>query len=194
MLKQHHPTIPDILFRLAYRASCMSYKQNPQADASQLCFFCTAGDKTYFSRFQHRKSAMRQEIVVAQKHLLRFVIQAAKAVRLTLAAAACCWLSPLVHAQPYPNKPIRIVVGLAAGGGSDLVARLVGQKLSERLGQPVIVDNKPGTSGIIAAELVAKSPADGYTLMLSPSAPWCSTPSCTRASAIHQREISCPFR
>lgn len=119
---------------------------------------------------------MRQEIVVAQKHLLRFVIQAAKAVRLTLAAAACCWLSPLVHAQPYPNKPIRIVVGLAAGGGSDLVARLVGQKLSERLGQPVIVDNKPGTSGIIAAELVAKSPADGYTLMLSPSGPMVFNP------------------
>ena len=68
--------------------------------------------------------------------------------------------------QPYPVKPIRIVVGFAAGGPNDTQARLVGQKISEDFGQPVIVDTRPGADGIIAGELVAKSPADGYTLML----------------------------
>ena len=74
-------------------------------------------------------------------------------------------------AQDYPNKPVRIVIGLAAGGGIDVITRVVAQKLSENLGQPVLVDNKPGASGIIAAEFVAKAPADGYTLMMAPSGP-----------------------
>jgi tripartite-type tricarboxylate transporter receptor subunit TctC len=72
-------------------------------------------------------------------------------------------------AQTYPVKPIHVVLGFAAGGGTDLVARAVGQKLSETLGQPVIVDIKVGASGIIAAEFVAKSPPDAYTLLIAPS-------------------------
>ena len=74
-------------------------------------------------------------------------------------------------AAGYPNKPVKIVIGLAAGGGIDVITRIVAQKLSDSLGQPVLVENKPGASGIIAAEFVAKAPADGYTLMMAPSGP-----------------------
>ena len=72
-----------------------------------------------------------------------------------------------VFAQQYPVKPIRILVGFAAGGPTDIGARTIGQKLTESWGQQVIVDIRPGASGNIAAELVAKSPPDGYTLLLA---------------------------
>ncbi|MFY9509541.1 MAG: tripartite tricarboxylate transporter substrate binding protein [Rubrivivax sp.] len=75
-----------------------------------------------------------------------------------------------VFAQPattYPTKPVKIVVGFAAGGGSDFIARLLSQKLTERLGQTVIVENKPGAGGNLAADMALKSPADGYTLFLT---------------------------
>ena len=69
----------------------------------------------------------------------------------------------------YPARPIHIIVGFAAGGGNDIIARIFGQKLSESLGQPVIVENKPGGGAIVATEYVAKSPPDGYTLLMSAS-------------------------
>ena len=69
----------------------------------------------------------------------------------------------------YPTRPIHIIVGFAAGGGNDIIARIFGQKLSESLGQPVIVENKPGGGAIVATEYVAKSPPDGYTLLMSAS-------------------------
>ena len=67
------------------------------------------------------------------------------------------------------RKPIHIIVGFAAGGGNDIIARVFGQKLSESLGQPVIVENKPGGGAIVATEYVAKSQPDGYTLLMSAS-------------------------
>jgi tripartite-type tricarboxylate transporter receptor subunit TctC len=69
-------------------------------------------------------------------------------------------------AQPYPAKPIRIIVPWAPGGSTDVLARLIGVKMSENWGQPAIVENKPGASGNIGSELVAKAPADGYTLLV----------------------------
>jgi tripartite-type tricarboxylate transporter receptor subunit TctC len=73
----------------------------------------------------------------------------------------------LANAQEYPVKPIRLVVPLAPGGGNDTVARLVGKKLTETLGQQVVVENRPGGAGAIAGEIVVRAPADGYTLYLA---------------------------
>src|SRR5437773_9989568 len=70
-----------------------------------------------------------------------------------------------VHAQSYPTKPIRIIVPYAAGGAVDVVARLVGAKLQDSLGQPVIVENRAGAGGNVGADAVAKSPPDGYTIL-----------------------------
>lgn len=78
-------------------------------------------------------------------------------------------LSSVAVAQSYPSKPIRLVVPLAPGGGGDLVARLIAQKISEPLGQSVVVDNRPGGSTIIGTELVARSQPDGYTLVMATS-------------------------
>ena len=75
-------------------------------------------------------------------------------------------LATASHAQ-YPQKPIHIVVPFAAGGAVDVLARTIGQRLSEQVGQPVIVDNKPGANGNIAPEFVAKEPADGYTVLIA---------------------------
>jgi tripartite-type tricarboxylate transporter receptor subunit TctC len=76
----------------------------------------------------------------------------------------------------YPSKPVRVVVGYSAGGGNDIVVRVIAPRLSEGLGQPVVVDNKPGAQSIIAAELVAKSAPDGYTLLMGPSGPMTINP------------------
>src|SRR5262245_52611388 len=70
------------------------------------------------------------------------------------------------QATRYPDKPVKIFVGFAAGGGTDVAARILAQKLAEALGQSVVVENRPGASGMIAAETLAKSAADGYTLMM----------------------------
>ena len=72
----------------------------------------------------------------------------------------------LVFAQDYPSKPIRMVVGFPPGGGTDVVARIVAPHLSELLGQPIVIDNRPGATGTVAAGQVAKSAPDGYTIMM----------------------------
>ena len=73
--------------------------------------------------------------------------------------------------QTYPAKPVRIVVGFVPGGGSDFIARLVSQKITEPLGRAVLIDNRPGAGGVIATEYVARQPADGYTLLLTSAGP-----------------------
>jgi tripartite-type tricarboxylate transporter receptor subunit TctC len=82
-------------------------------------------------------------------------------------AAALPTLSRIAKAQIYPARPVRIIVGWAAGGASDIAARLIGQWLSERLGQQFIIENRQGAAGSIAAESVVRAPPDGYTLLLA---------------------------
>ena len=83
-----------------------------------------------------------------------------------IAATAARWCAGSAGAQDYPVRPVRLVVGFAAGGTQDVIARLIGQTLSERLGQQIVVENRAGASSNIAAEAVIRSPADGYTLFM----------------------------
>lgn len=87
--------------------------------------------------------------------------------RFVLAAGMLCVAGAAVAQAPFPNRPIRLVSGFAPGGATDVVARLIAQSLSDALGQSVIVDNKPGAAGNIAADFVARAPADGHTLYLA---------------------------
>jgi tripartite-type tricarboxylate transporter receptor subunit TctC len=89
-----------------------------------------------------------------------------KFLHLAAGAVALPAVSRSARAQAYPSRPVHIIVPLAAGGGLDLSARLIGQWLSERFGQSFVVDNRPGGGGNIAAEAVVRAPADGYTLLL----------------------------
>src|SRR6266436_4703674 len=82
------------------------------------------------------------------------------------AAATLPVVARLATAQNYPSRPVRIIVGQAAGSGSDIAARLLGQWLSERLGQPFLIENRPGAGGNTATEAVVRAPPDGYTLLL----------------------------
>ena len=94
----------------------------------------------------------------------------------SLIAGLVICFQTITYAQSYPNKPIRLVVGDAPGGSPDTLGRILSQKISERLGQPVVIDNKAGASGIVAAEIVAKAPADGYTLLLNTTSLWAILP------------------
>ena len=90
--------------------------------------------------------------------------------RLGLALAiALAALTTSATAQPYPNRPVRVLVPFAAGGAVDVLARLLGGKISESIGQPVLIENRPGAGGNLAADAVAKSPADGYTILHTPN-------------------------
>jgi tripartite-type tricarboxylate transporter receptor subunit TctC len=84
---------------------------------------------------------------------------------LAAGAAALPSVSCFAWAQAYPSRPVRIIVGVPPGGGIDIVARLIGQWLSERLGQPFIIENRPGAGGNIGTEAVVRALADGYTLL-----------------------------
>jgi tripartite-type tricarboxylate transporter receptor subunit TctC len=88
---------------------------------------------------------------------------------LAAGAAALPAMSQIARAQTYPSRPVRLIVGAAGGSSPDIFARLIGQWLSERLGRPFVIDNRPGAGGNIAFEAGARSPSDGYTLILAPT-------------------------
>jgi len=90
---------------------------------------------------------------------------------MVLSTLLAALLPGTAHAQAWPTRAIRLVVTFPPGGSSDIVARLIAPTLSERLGQPVVIDNRPGAGATIGASAVAASPADGYTLMLSNTTP-----------------------
>ena len=100
----------------------------------------------------------------------------ARLLALVVASLAAPVLAQVAAAKNFPAKPIRIVVGYVPGGGNDIIVRIMVPRLSESLGQPVVVDNRPGAQSIIAAELVAKSNPDGYTLLMGPSGPMTMNP------------------
>src|SRR5215831_18971405 len=89
--------------------------------------------------------------------------------QLAAGAAALPLISRVASAQAYPARPVRMVVGFAPGGGADIIARLIGQWLSERLGQPFSAESRPGNVTNLATEAVVRAPADGYTLLLATS-------------------------
>ena len=93
-----------------------------------------------------------------------------------VATVAAVTLAGMAGAQNYPVKPVRVLVGLGAGGGTDLLARIVTPKLSEALGQPFLVENRPGAGANIATEVVAKATPDGYTILFSPNGPMVINP------------------
>src|SRR5262245_46596985 len=96
--------------------------------------------------------------------------------RLILGLCIAALLGGLALAQTVPIRSIHLIVGYTPGGGNDLIARIVAAKLQDKLGQTVIVENKPGAQSIVAAELVAKAPPDGYTLLVAASGPMTINP------------------
>ena len=109
-----------------------------------------------------------------------------------LAAIALFALTAVAaRGDTFPSRPIRIVVPFAAGGATDLIARVVGQKLTESMGQAVVVENRPGASGMIGADLVAKAPPDGYTLLMASTAEIAINPSLySKMSYDPQRDLA----
>jgi tripartite-type tricarboxylate transporter receptor subunit TctC len=87
--------------------------------------------------------------------------------RAIVIALALLAIAPAAHAQSYPTHPIRMIVPFPPGGATDIITRIIGQKLSEQLGQSVVIDNRPGAGGAIGSEAAAKSPPDGYTLLMA---------------------------
>jgi tripartite-type tricarboxylate transporter receptor subunit TctC len=106
------------------------------------------------------------------------------------AAAVACAIAPSAFALDYPAKPVRLIVGVAPGGANDTVARLVAQTLSERLGQPVVVENRPGAGGNIGLEAAANAPPDGYTLLFATSANALSVAFYDKANVNFARDIT----
>jgi tripartite-type tricarboxylate transporter receptor subunit TctC len=126
----------------------------PSSDLLSARIFCTD--------VQNIKSS--QEITGAQG--LLHMPDLSQFIRVSVAAAIFSLLGGSVHAQPFPNKPVRILVPYAAGGAVDVLARTLGQSLSKIWGQQPVIENRPGAGGIVASQALAQSPPDGYTLIL----------------------------
>src|SRR6266516_6838222 len=105
---------------------------------------------------------------------------------LAASAAALSGVSRIARAQAYPSRPVRVIVPFAPAGTTDILARLIGQWLSERLGQSFVIENRPGATTMIGTEAVVRSPADGYTLMLV------GPPSATNAT-LYENKLSYNF-
>jgi len=99
------------------------------------------------------------------------------AVLTAIVAISAVTTAQSTSAQNYPTKPIHLIVPYPAGGGTDFFARLVGQKMSELIGQPIVVENKPGAATNLGADFVAKAPPDGYTMLLGDVATYAANPS-----------------
>jgi tripartite-type tricarboxylate transporter receptor subunit TctC len=102
---------------------------------------------------------------------------------ITLAIASLSVANTALAQSPaasWPRQPIKLIVGFGPGGGNDIIGRVIAQKMSEKLGQPVVVENKPGAGGIIAAEAVMRAPADGYTLLVAPTGTLVGNPAVRR--------------
>lgn len=119
-------------------------------------------------------------------HLLRRTALRAATGCALLAAAGTAWADP----APWPTKTLRVVVGFAPGGTTDVMARVVAQGLAEALGQSVIIDNKPGASGNIAAADVVKAAPDGYTLLVAPTSVETANPSLFKSSILPSRDLT----
>ena len=123
-------------------------------------------------------------------------------IALLTALAALGAVSATGHGQNYPTKPIRMIVPWNPGGTTDTIARILGQKMSEAWGHPVVIDIRPGASAIIGTEIAMRAPADGYTLLHANIAQWATNPSfyktnygtlrtapCWRAAACSHRRV-----
>ena len=106
----------------------------------------------------------------------------AKPLTAFLSGLLLAFATPLM-AQTFPNKPIRIIVPFPPGGGNDVIARVVAQKLNERLGQQVVIDNRAGANGIVGLQALMQSPADGYTLAVAAAGPMAVNPTPWRSRA-----------
>ena len=114
-----------------------------------------------------RQRVMDHMLFIAEEITMRVLNRTARLVRtaaVVALGASACLIAPGAGAHSYPNKPIRVIVPFPAGGNADVVVRLVTAQMSQKLGQTVVVDNKPGASTIIGTEMLAKAAADGYTL------------------------------
>jgi tripartite-type tricarboxylate transporter receptor subunit TctC len=117
-------------------------------------------------RGQHQGGMKRRFTDISERDVMKLPHRR-HFLHLAAGAVALPAVSPIAMAQTYPSRPVRLIVTSAAGGSPDIIARLIGQWLSERLGQPVIVDNRTGAGGNIGTEIGVRAPPDGYTLLMA---------------------------